>query len=529
MDDKLRKHGNTTKSVFFSTFFSLIARLLSFVQAIIVSHYFGATKSTDFLFFMISITMLLPGLFSNINQSVIIPNAIKIRENKSSDESKAFLLYIYIFYIILGIIVCTLVAVVPEQFMGLASKFSPEDIHENRLIILLTIPTFFTILTTSFILNVFESYKLFTFPMIMDMMKSALTILFIVFLGSQYGVVSMAYGILLANIIQFVLLNYFLFKMLGFRFKPRKYTIDKTIRKNIAFVVISQVSAIISQYVGLYLISGLQEGVYTALSYSERLLSIFVLVLASQVTTVLGINIIEMYAKGDFLKLNDSYQKYLRILLTVIMPMSFIMAFQAPAIISVLFERGNFNSESVIMTSLFFKYAILTVPLLLLDRLIVRLIIAKQVMHVSFLWNVISKALTAVVAFVVINHINFQYYSLGLLIVQAVYVVMINIFMVRKEFQFINVKKSLRYLAVSSLISYLTCFFISKVYSLENMEGAVNKIAALLIYSALVFGTYTLIGFLTYNRETVIQLLRYFGQLIPKFTRQKLERANKSA
>ena len=56
------KFESTTKSVFFSTLFSLLARLLSFAQAIIVSNYFGATKSTDFLFFCISITVLLPGL-----------------------------------------------------------------------------------------------------------------------------------------------------------------------------------------------------------------------------------------------------------------------------------------------------------------------------------------------------------------------------------------------------------------------------------------------------------------------------------
>ena len=53
-------------------------------------------------------------------------------------------------------------------------------------------------------------------------------------------------------------------------------------------MVISQVTNIMSQYVGMYLISGLQEGVYTALSYSERIYNILVLVLAGQVTTVLG-------------------------------------------------------------------------------------------------------------------------------------------------------------------------------------------------------------------------------------------------
>lgn len=267
----------------------------------------------------------------------------------------------------------------------------------------------------------------------LDMLKSALTILFIVLLGDQYGVVSMAAGILLAYILQFVLLNFFLIKLLGFRFKPKRYKLEKELQRNIMFVVISQVSTILSQYVAIYLISGLSEGVYTALSYSDRLYNIFVLVFAGQVSTVLGINMIEMYAKGQFEKLNREYLKYMKVTMTILLPICFIMAIQAPLVISILLERGNFISESVQLTSIFFKYSILTVPLLLLDRLIVRLIIAKQIMHISFIWNVISKILSGIVVFIIVNHIDYRYYGLGLLLVQFVYIILINIFMVKNN------------------------------------------------------------------------------------------------
>ncbi|MGI6123656.1 MAG: murein biosynthesis integral membrane protein MurJ [Acetivibrionales bacterium] len=521
------KFESTTKSVFFSTLFSLFARLLSFVQAIIVSNYFGATKSTDFLFFCISITILLPGLFSNINQAVIIPNAIKIREKESNDESKSFIFNIYGFYILIGILVCVLVGAIPEQFMSIASKFTPEDIHDNRLIIILTIPTFFFILTTSFILNVFESYKYFTFPMILDMMKSVLTIVIIVFMGDKYGVVSMAAGILAAHVIQFIILNYLLFRLLGFSFKRKRYKIDKGLKKNILFVVISQVTNIMSQYVGMYLISGLQEGVYTALSYSERIYNILVLVLAGQVTTVLGINIIEKYSKAEYEELNVSYLKYIKVILTIVMPLTFIMSFQATTIISILFERGNFTRESVIMTSIFFRYIILSVPLLVLDRLIVRLIIAKQILHISFVWNIVSKVLSAVAVFVIINYMDFRYYGLGVLLVQLVYIIAINLFMIKKQFAFIQVGKSLRYIGVNTLSCFAVCFVISMLFPMEKVQGVLQKLVTLSLYSAVVVGIYLLIGFVTFNRETISQLISYIGQLIPKFTRRRIEHVNK--
>lgn len=508
------KSESTSKSVFFSTFFSLVARLLSFVQAIIVSYYFGATKSTDFLFFCVSMTLLLPGLFININQSVIVPTAIKLRENKSTEESHRFVLYIYILYLAVGVLVCTAIGFMPEGFMHLASKFDIADIKENILIVRMLIPTFFFILANSYILNIFEANRYFTFPMISDMLKSLLTIGFILLLGKKYGVVSMAAGILIAYMAQFLMLNWFLIRLLGFKLRFKRYPLDKELRRNIMYVVISQMSTILSQYIAMYLISGLKEGVYTALSYSDKLFNIFVLVFTGQISTVLGINIIEMYAKGQFEKLNEQYQKYMKVTMTIILPVCFILAIQAPTVVSILLERGNFTSASVQLTSIFFQYTILTVPFLLLDRLIVRLIIAKQIMHISFLWNVVSKILTTVAIYIIVTYIDYRYYGLGLLFVQIFYIILLNLFMVKKQFKFINVNRGLLYLFVSILLCSMLGMGIPADYPLGSIGGLMLKIITLSIYSVLFMGGYFLIGFLTYNREAVKLLFKYAREII---------------
>lgn len=510
------KSKSTSKSVFFSTFFSLIARIFSFAQAMIVSYYFGATKSTDFLFFCVSITMLLPGLFNNINQSVIVPNAIRIREKKSEEESRGFISGVYLFYLITGVIVCAVISFMPEDFILMVSKFDRAAVKENIQIIKIIIPTFFFIVANSYLLDIFNSYKYFTLPMVLDMLKSVLTILIIVLLGKEYGVVSMAAGILFAHIVQFILLNGLLLKLFDFRLRFKIYRLDKELQRNIFFVVISQVSSILSQYVAIYLISGLSDGVYTALSYSDRLYSIFVLVFAGQVATVFGINMIEMYARGEYEKLNCQYLKYMKTTMTIILPICFIMAVQAPLVISILFERGNFTSESVQLTSVFFKYSVLIVPLLLLDRLIVRLIIAKQIMRISFIWNVISKILTCIAVYVIVSYIDFRYYGLGLLLVQFVYIILINLFMIKKQFKFIQVNSSLLYLAVSTALCSVVCFGACKILPIDNMGGIIQKLAALCVYSIIVIGSYYVIGFISYNRETILQLLQYLRQLLPK-------------
>lgn len=532
MDEKKIKAGSTSKSVFYSTFFSLIARAFSFVQAMIVSYYFGATKSTDFLFFCISITMLLPGLFNNINQSVIVPNAIRIRESRSEKESRSFISYIYALYVIAGALICTIVFLMPERFMLIVSKFSASDIRENILIVKLIIPTFFFTLTNSYLLDVFNAYRYFTLPMILDMFKSILTIAFIVLLGRRFGIVSMATGILLAQIIQFIMLNGFLIRLFGLRFSLRikRYRLDGMLQRNIFFVVISQVASIASQYVAIYLISGLSDGVYTAMSYSDKLYNIFVLVFAGQVATVLGIDMIELYARGEYKKLNEQYIKCIRIMMTVIIPVILIMAVKAPLIISVLFERGSFTGEAVELTSVFFKYAILIVPLLLLDRMIVRLIIAKQIMRISFIWNVICKALTCVVVYVVVEFMDFRYYGLGLLAVQLIYILLLNIFMVKRQFKFIRVTDSLVYVAVSAGFCTILCFGTAWLLPLPaESAGLLGKLVYLCVYSLVVMAGYYGIGFITYNRDTIMQLVNYIKQLLPKKDKALIPETQKSA
>ena len=208
------------------------------------------------------------------------------------------------------------------------------------------------------------------------------------------------------------------------------------------------------------------------------------------------------------------------------MPLTFIMSFQATTIISILFERGNFTRESVIMTSIFFRYIILSVPLLVLDRLIVRLIIAKQILHISFVWNIVSKVLSAVAVFVIINYMDFRYY--GLEFFGAISLYHCNKPIYDKETICIySGWQSLRYIGVNTLSCFAVCFVISMLFPMEKVQGVLQKLVTLSLYSAVVVGIYLLIGFVTFNRETISQLISYIGQLIPKFTRRRIEHVNK--
>ncbi len=508
------KSESTGKSVVFSTVFSLVAKSLTFVQAMIVSYYFGATGDTDMFFFCVSLIMLLPGLFNNINQAVIVPNAIKIRETRSREESHRFVLYVYLFYVIAGLIGSVAASLAPQEFMMLVSRFGMEQVQQNIIIVKLMIPTFFFVLVNTYVLNVFTSYKYFTFPMVSDMIKSLLIIAFIAVFGTRYGVASMAAGVLAAHVIQFFLLNYMLVKLLGFKFKPHRYRFDTKQKRNVVFVVVSQTASILNQYIAIYLISGLSDGVYSALSYSNKIFNLLVLVFVGQVSTVVGINMIELYAKKVFDILNREFLKYVKVTMTVLLPVSFILSFQSVRIISVLLERGRFDAESVQLTSMFFRFIILMIPVMMLDRLVVRLIIARQIMHVSFIWNVIGKVLSMSAVFVIINYADYRYYTLGLVLVEAVYVAMMYLFLVRKHFRFIDVPGVFKYMAASICTIAAVSYGFSGIFSVFETVNVLQKAAVTALYGGAVLAGYYMVGYVMgYNRETLIFLMGYVKRI----------------
>ena len=131
--------------------------------------------------------------------------------------------------------------------------------------------------------------------------------------------------------------------------------------------------------------------------------------------------------------------------------------------------------------------------------------------------------------FVIINYIDFRYYGLGILLVQLIHVIAMNIFLVRKHFPFIEVKKSLQYVGLSTVLCALISFTTSLVLPMDDIHGILQQLSVLITYSIVVMGSFLLVGFFTFNRDTITQIISYIDQLIPKVTRRRIEHANKSS
>lgn len=446
---------NTNKAIVLSMSFSLFAKVFNFGQSLVVSFAFGTQASTDILFYMLSMVILLSTLLNSVNQQVIVPNVIYLRANETEEASKKFIFFIYLVYLIIGVIITVILMMWPEKMLELFSKFSSKDIMSNLTILKYITPTFLLIIANTFILDIFTSYRYFTLPMLLDMLKNLIIIIFVVVFKNTFSVASLALGVLVGNLLQFILLNYMLFSVLKCKPSFRRYHLSSEIKKNIGYVVGGFLTAFLSSFVVIYLMSGFTSGVYSAMDYGLKISTVFSLVIVGQISTVVGMNIIELYAKNDLKKLSETFMNYFKLSLYLIIPFSFIIALNSEGIISLFFERGKFTRQSVVLTGEFLRYFILTLPYVLINSFVVRLIIAKQIQRVAFWWQISQSVGNIIVYWFMINLFGFMGYPIGGIIASYIYILLLLVFLLKKQFGFIDNKEVIKYFVLNGLLNFI--------------------------------------------------------------------------
>ena len=507
MKDGILRSESTNKAIIFSSILSLLAKLFTFVQSMIISYAFGIQKSTDILFYAVSFVVLFTSLVCSINQQVIVPTAINIREKVSEEDSKSFISFIFFIYLLIGAAVTVLMLFSSVKAFALFSRFDIDDIQENINIIRFIIMNFTLILLNTYILDVFTSFRYFTLPMMLDMVKNVVIILLVILLKNSFSVLSLAIGIFAGNLIQFAILIVLMKVVLKCKFSLKTYKIDSLVKRNILFVVLGQITTFIYNFAVMYLISAFDTGTYTAMSYSRKITDMVSTVIIGQLSVVIGMNIIELYARKDFNRLNELFLKYLKLSLFLVLPLCFVLSFNSREIISIVFERGKFSSDAVKLTAVFFKYFILIIPFLLVDSLIGRLIIAKQIQKVSFLMQAFGSFMSVVLIWVMVKALGVYGYTIGLLISEAVYFFLNTNIMIKTQFKFINSFLIMKFFIFNYGLNLIITGFLFLTAEWFNAQQIfLEDTILLLIFSTAYFSLYIIASYFSrQNRDLLIK------------------------
>ncbi len=363
--------GNIFK-IFTGTF---ISRIFGFVREMVVAWFFGTSRTAD----AFSFALIFPNLFRQILGEDMVERAFMPPFKTKYDQGDAagswkFLSVIFNWFFVSLLIVMTLLYLITPLVFILLKKFNTGadfDYDLSLELIFILMPFMLFIGLAAFVgslLNFFERNWIFGFAPIM---LSVGVIAGIVWLEPVIGDYSIAAGYLLGAFLQFIVHIPFLVSKkfrdetkikyeLTFKDGSNDYSVikreSKIITLNAAF---NKSAEFFDRLIATWLITGSASSLF----YSQRLFQLPFAIISLPITRGINPLLNKLKSQNDREKFTELYEKGNRIYFRILLPVTVICIAASDEIVSAIYQRGAFNSDSLKMTSqAFVMYSLGLIP-----------------------------------------------------------------------------------------------------------------------------------------------------------------------
>jgi peptidoglycan biosynthesis protein MviN/MurJ (putative lipid II flippase) len=398
------------KGILFSGFFNFAAKLISFSNNIFIAFYFGSQIKMDIYFYVLATINMVVSFISSLDQAVLIPESMRIREEEGIHKSMSFLNSFFYFYVFIGAAIIFAVFLRPILIYSTLSKFDINSLKDNINILYLMTPLFLLILISEYLINILISFKYFTVPMITRVINSLLSIIFIVGFHNILDVLSITFGLVSGYIINIILLLIIMKFSLHWKFVFSLIKLNKKLIKNVFYSQSGNITTSLKSYIPMYLLSGLSSGVITVFNYAKKVTEMPNDLVTNHFCNVSLIKLNELYSKKEYSRYNDVFFDVTDILIFILLPISGLFFLYSEEIISIFFRRGEFNSASVLLTSSFTRYLGFLLPCMAVNSMVGRLFISSRKLAQSFLYQIMYNIFSCLAFFLLIQRYGINGY-----------------------------------------------------------------------------------------------------------------------
>ncbi|MBI4621529.1 MAG: murein biosynthesis integral membrane protein MurJ [Desulfobacterales bacterium] len=338
---------------------TFLSRILGFIRDVVVAKYFGAGLSADAFFVAFRIPNLLRRLLAEGALTVsFVPVFTEYLAKKSrrdalelANVSFTVLSMILVVISILGIILSPLIIrIIAPGFIH-----SPEKLELTILLNRIMFPYIFFIGLTALCMGVLNSLRHFAAPALSPVLLN-LSMIIAVLCFSRYfeqPVLSLAVGVIIGGVLQLIFQFPFL-RSKGVRFRVN-FNFSHPAVKRIGLLMLPAVFGVavyqFNIFVSTIIASFLPEGSISYLYYADRLIEFPLGIFAVAVGTAVLPTMSRHAAMKNYDDLKDSLSFALRLVLFLTIPaMVGLIVLRVP-IISILFQRGEFDSQTTLLTA----------------------------------------------------------------------------------------------------------------------------------------------------------------------------------
>ena len=418
---------------------TLVWKILSFANALLIAFYFGATHRSDIYFYLIMLIGFGITFMQRLNSAVLIPEAMFLCEENPLRGRQFITTGIY-FYTVLAVLIGVAGVLFGVPVWQALSRFNNSLIVQSRALLAWGAVLFGLQLLTYYLTAVCEMFKIFKVSWL-GVLNAFFPLVCLVLWGHRIGMISMVYGFVAANVVQIAVLLLVLKKELNWNFAPAFVKLHRRAWHNMATGQTLAVVEIINSLLPVYLMSAMGAGVVSALNYCRQLTDSPTEIITSRVAAVTKIQFTERAARGEKERFNQNFLGVNHLLLIILTPLAVFSCWFAPQIVELFFERGNFTPQAAHDTVLFLRPMLFTLILLVPSAVQSNTIAAWLKVKESFPYSVSVSVLFAVAVAVLLPRFgafSFPYISVGGLLLGAC----VSYFLFKKYFPFVSYVKS---------------------------------------------------------------------------------------
>ncbi len=340
---------------------TIASKFIGFARDMVVANFYGATMVSDAYFYALQIPSLaiiilggVGGPFHSATVAVfskIIPNFNLKPEESVNRLYNTFLTITFLIFALLAI----MGYLFADKIMGLIiSSGSPELISLATQHFKIMSP----IILIGGIIGIFYgllvTHQRFVLPNLSPMVLSIIVIIAICFANNDKTGIVLASATLIGAICQ-LLLQFPSLRKIGYRIKPNFELVNNPQLKNIMELlfpaILSSTMGQITIYIDMFFASTLREGAWTSVVFANRIFQFPVGILVTAFLVPLFPIFSRLAGEGKFEDIKNYFNKGVGTLFFVAIPIIIMILTLAKDGVSLIFERGAFNSNAVIMVT----------------------------------------------------------------------------------------------------------------------------------------------------------------------------------
>ncbi|MBI5855999.1 MAG: virulence factor MviN [Nitrospirae bacterium] len=386
--------------------FTVLAKLAAVAKEVAVAYQFGTSDELDaFLIAFLVPQFAVNVMWGSLN-GALIPTYIQVREQEGQGAAQRALSSLMVLSVGFVVALSVILALTASYILPLvASGFAAEKLaltHSLYYVLLSTLVLSGVATTWGAILNAEDRFAL---TAVAPMATSIVTVIIVGVMAKHWGIYTLAVGTVGGALIETGLLGWGLTRE-GLSLIPKwhgmspaaKQVVD-LYRPAVAANFLMGSTGLVSQSMAAML----GPGSVSALAYGKKVTDLILGVFGVSVGTAVLPHFSKMVSGENWRGLRRTLMTYVRLLLSITLPLMLALIYFSDPIVKILFQRGAFTEANTQFVGLVQAMYLLQVPAYVLSALLTRLISALKAIHLLTWGTVINLCSTIVLTYVLMQ------------------------------------------------------------------------------------------------------------------------------